>query len=152
MDNCVKDNKNCHLLAFLSLLTTREVFEEIQLGFFVVGHTHEDIDRSFGYLSKKLKEENNYVMAYLMKAFMFSQDRPFILQLIQEILDIKSWVNGYLNNGLDVLVSHTKMHLFWFFVDEVGWLVVQYKIFHIDVLWSPKDGPTIRLWKEDGIG
>jgi hypothetical protein len=29
---------------------------------------------------------------------------------------------------------------------------VQYKIFHIDVLWSPKDGPTIRLWKEDGIG
>ncbi len=56
MDNCVKDNKNCHLLAFLSLLTTLEVFEEVQLGFLVVGHTHEDIDGSFGYLLKKLKE------------------------------------------------------------------------------------------------
>ncbi len=78
----MKDNKNCHLLAFLSLLTTREIFEEIQLGFLVVGHTHEDIDGSFGYLSKKLREQNNYVMAYLMKAFMFSQDRPFIPQLI----------------------------------------------------------------------
>jgi hypothetical protein len=28
------------------------VFEEVQLGFVVVGHTHEDIDKKFGYLSK----------------------------------------------------------------------------------------------------
>jgi hypothetical protein len=68
MDNCVEDNKNHHLLAFLSLLTIREVFEEVQLGFFIVGHTHEDIDGSFGYLSKKLKQ-NNYVMADLIKTF-----------------------------------------------------------------------------------
>jgi len=52
MNNCVKDNKNRYLLTFLSLLTTREVFEEVKLGFFVVYHTHEDIDRCFGYLSK----------------------------------------------------------------------------------------------------
>jgi hypothetical protein len=54
MDNCVKNNKNRQLLTFLSLLITCEVFEEVQLGFLVVGHTHEDIDRSFGYLLKKL--------------------------------------------------------------------------------------------------
>jgi hypothetical protein len=52
----MKYNKNHHMLAFLSLLTTREVFKEVQLGFLVVGHTHENIDRSFGYLLKKLKE------------------------------------------------------------------------------------------------
>jgi hypothetical protein len=39
----------------------RDVFEEVKLGFFVVGHTHEDIDGCFGYLSKKLKEENIYI-------------------------------------------------------------------------------------------
>jgi hypothetical protein len=55
MDNCVKDNKNHHLLAFLSLMITREVFEEVQLRFLVVGHTHEDINGSFGYLSEKLE-------------------------------------------------------------------------------------------------
>jgi hypothetical protein len=44
----------------------------------MVGHTHEDIDESFGYLSMKLREQNNYVMANLMKAFMLSQDHPFI--------------------------------------------------------------------------
>jgi hypothetical protein len=51
----VKDIKNCQLLVFLSLLTVREVCEEIQLGFLIVGHTHENIDGSFGYLSKKLR-------------------------------------------------------------------------------------------------
>jgi hypothetical protein len=56
LDNYVKDNKNKYLLTFLSLLMTREVFEEVKLGFLVVGHTHEDIDGCFGYLSKKLKK------------------------------------------------------------------------------------------------
>jgi hypothetical protein len=52
----VKDNTNRYLLTFLTLLTTKEVFEEVKLGFLVVGHTHEDINGCFGYLSKKLKE------------------------------------------------------------------------------------------------
>jgi CO dehydrogenase nickel-insertion accessory protein CooC1 len=61
MDNYVKDNKNHYLLAFLSLLIAREVFKEVNLKFLVIGHTHEDIDGCFGYLSKKLKELNNYI-------------------------------------------------------------------------------------------
>ncbi len=72
MDNCVKDNKHQHLLKFLSLLTTRDVFEEVKLGFLVVGHTHGDIDGCFGYLSKKLRKENNYILTYLMRTFMIS--------------------------------------------------------------------------------
>jgi hypothetical protein len=56
MDKCLKDNKNWHLLAFLSLLITRDVFEEMKLGFLVDGHTHENIDGCFGYLPKKLKK------------------------------------------------------------------------------------------------
>ncbi len=87
-----------------------------------------------------------------MKAFMFSQYCPFILQLIQEILDFKSWVNGYLNASPNVFDGHTKMHLFRFFVGEVGWPMMQYKVSPTDALWSPKGGPTIRLWKEDGTG
>jgi hypothetical protein len=35
-------------------------------------------------------------------------------------------------------------------VDEVRWLVMQYKVSPTDVLWSPKDGLAIWLWKEDG--
>jgi hypothetical protein len=48
------------------------MFEEVKLGFLVVGHTHEIIDGCFGYLSKKLKKQNNYMLVDLMKAFMVS--------------------------------------------------------------------------------
>jgi hypothetical protein len=37
-------------------------------------------------------------------------------------------------------------------VDKVGWLVMQYKISPTNVLWSPKDGLTIWLWKKDVVG
>ncbi len=77
MGNCVKDNNNCQLPTFISLLIVHEVFEEIQLGFLIVGHTHEDLDRSFGYFLNELGEQNNYVMANLMKT-LISQDHPFI--------------------------------------------------------------------------
>ncbi len=143
MDNYVKDNKNRHLLAFLSLLIACEVFEEVQSRFLIVGHTHEDIDGSFGYLSKNLRKQNNYVMVDLLKAFMFSRDPPFILQLIQEILDFKSWVNEYLNDGLNVFVDYTEMHLFQFFMEKVRWLMMQYKLSHTNALWSLKDGLAI---------
>jgi hypothetical protein len=105
MDNYVKDNKNWHLLAFLPLLIAKDVFEEVKLGFLVVAHTHEDINGCFGYLSKKL-EDNNYILIYLMKAFMISQERLFILQLIQEIPNFKSWVLGCSKDGLETLVRH----------------------------------------------
>jgi hypothetical protein len=75
MNNHVKENKNHYLLAFLSLLIAREVFKEVKFGFLVVGHTHDDIDNCFGYLSKKLKEQNNYILANSMKAFMVSHSK-----------------------------------------------------------------------------
>ncbi len=86
----MQDNRNHHLFIFLSLLIAYEILEEVQLGFLIVEHAHEDIDKSFGYLSKKLKQQNNYVMVDSMKVFMFSQDRPLIMQFIQEIPDFKS--------------------------------------------------------------
>jgi hypothetical protein len=79
MDDCVKDNNNHQLLTFLSLLTICEVFEEVQLRFLIIGHTHENIDGMFGYLLKILKKQSNYVTANLIKTFMLSEDHPFIL-------------------------------------------------------------------------
>jgi hypothetical protein len=61
-----------------------EVFEEVHLRFLVVGHMHEDIDGNFGYLSKKLKEQNNCVSEFDENIYGFARN-PFILQLIQKI-------------------------------------------------------------------
>jgi hypothetical protein len=113
------------------------------LGFLVVGHTHEDIDGCFGYLSKKLKEQSNYYLANLMKAFMVYQEQPLIPYLIQEILDFKTWVQGYLKDDAEVLVGHTYMQFFCFFVDSFKWPMMQCKLSPNDKMWSSKEGLAI---------
>ena len=55
LDSCADTNKNRFVMAYLSFLTARKVFKEIQFGFLMVGHTHEDIDAYFSYLSKNSK-------------------------------------------------------------------------------------------------
>ncbi len=47
LDNSAKDNKNKYVMQFCSLLTAKEIFKEVQVAFFIVGHTHEDIDGCF---------------------------------------------------------------------------------------------------------
>ncbi len=39
------------------------------------------------------------------------------------------------------------MHLFRFFVDSLGWLVMQYKVSPTNSVWGPIDGFPIKLWK-----
>jgi hypothetical protein len=70
LDNSAKDNKNRFVMAFYSLLTTRDIFKEVTVGFLVVGHIHEDINAYFSYLSKLLKQKNTYVLADFIKTFM----------------------------------------------------------------------------------
>ena len=87
LDNSAKDNKNRYVMALCSLLTARRVFKEVTVGFLIVGHTHEDIDMHFSYLSKLLKMKNTYVLADLMKAFMDSQKTTaFMPELVQELV------------------------------------------------------------------
>ena len=95
LDNSTKDNKNKYLMAFLSLLTATGVFKEIQVGFLLVEHTHEDIDAYFSHLFKALKSRNTFIVAHLMKAFMESQELLFMREFIQEVGDFKSFVKDY---------------------------------------------------------
>ena len=43
LDNAASDNKNHYVFMFLSLLIVLGVFTTIEVGFLLVGHTHEDI-------------------------------------------------------------------------------------------------------------
>lgn len=45
LDNCVRENKNKALMAYLSWLVLRKVFTSVEVSFLPVGHTHEDIDQ-----------------------------------------------------------------------------------------------------------
>jgi hypothetical protein len=141
-DNSTKDNKNRFVMAFCSLLTARGIFKEVTVGFLVVGHTHEDIDAYFSYLSKLLKQKNTYVLADLMKAFMDSQKLSvFIPELVQEIADFKSYMRDFHHDGTNKLSGLGEMHLFKFYVEEDGedrgWPVMRYKVLRISSLYYP---------------
>jgi hypothetical protein len=133
MDNCVKDNKNDTCLFFLSLLTMKEVFEEVQLGFLVVGHMYEDIFGNFGYLSKKLKEQNKICVREFYESIYGLITRMTIHSPTDsKNLGFQILGSRIFENELEVLVGHTNMHLFQIFVDSSRWLVMQYKVFPID--------------------
>jgi hypothetical protein len=152
LDNCAKDNKNQFLMAFMSMLIHRGVFKEIQVGFLLVGHTHEDIDAYFSHLSKTLKNRNTFVVADLMKSFMESQEMSFILEFVQEVADFKSFIQGYLCDGPLRLIGLRDIHLFKFYVDEEGWPVIRYKESATDTTWLPHNKPALCLWKVDTDG
>jgi hypothetical protein len=144
LDNSPKDNKNQFLFGFLSLLTARKVFEEIQLGFLLVGHIHEDIDGYFSYVSDVLRKNNTFVLADLMKHFMDSQKLRFMPHVMQEVADFKSFVKSY---ALP-LEGMKDMHIFRFFIDRAGWPVFQYKASATDPNWLPR-GSLHRMWRAD---
>jgi hypothetical protein len=142
LDNSAKDNKNKFVMAFCSLLTARGIFKEVTMGFLVVGHTHEDIDAYFNYLSKLLKQKNTYVLADLMKAFMDLQKSVVIIpELVQEVADFKSYVRDFHHDGTNKLSRLGEMHLFKFYVEEDGedrgWPVMRYKVLPISSLHYP---------------
>ena len=58
LDNTSKENKNKHLLRFAAQLIERKKFEEVQISFLMVGHTHNDVDQMFSLISKRLFKSN----------------------------------------------------------------------------------------------
>lgn len=58
VDNCTRENKNRFFMAFIECLVAWSVFEEVEVGFLPVGHTHEDIDQSFSSTSARLRSNN----------------------------------------------------------------------------------------------
>ena len=58
VDNCKRENKNIYMFALCAALVGLGYFQEVQLCFLIVGHTHEDIDQRFSIISNTLKRTN----------------------------------------------------------------------------------------------
>ena len=121
LDHATGDNKNRFVFAFCSLLTYHGVFQEVYINFLIVGHTHDDIDVLFGRWSYKLKRTDYPTLPLLKKSFMDTESRPIILHLIEEVLDFKKFVEGYLCTRRDALARHTNAQQFKFYQNGNGW-------------------------------
>ena len=57
-DNCTRENKNIYMFALCATLVGLGFFQEVELSFLIVGHTHEDIDQRFSCISSTLKRSD----------------------------------------------------------------------------------------------
>lgn len=55
LDNCTRENKNGFLMSYLKCLVRWGLFEEVNVSFLPIGHTHEDIDQHFSCTSRRLR-------------------------------------------------------------------------------------------------
>ena len=58
LDNTCKDNKNRYLFAYAHMLVDMGLFQEVEINFLPVGHTHCDIDQLFSRINVHLYGSN----------------------------------------------------------------------------------------------
>ncbi len=58
VDNCTKENKNRFLFSYIESLIHWNIFDQVEVSFLPVGHTHEDIDQTFSRTSDRLRCNN----------------------------------------------------------------------------------------------
>lgn len=99
MDNCVRENKNKYVLGYLSWLVERGVFEEIELSFLPVGHTHEDIDQLFSRLAIALKGRNavdrTELYSVIRDAYV-KWDQPPCCSHLESVANMSAFLEPYL--------------------------------------------------------
>jgi hypothetical protein len=133
---------------FLSLLTALGVFITIEVGFLLVGHTHEDIDGTYGRMSSNLKSKDIYSLPEMMDTYRTIEEKQvFPPTLIDKVYDFKIFLNGYIKEGKNALVRHLNVQYFQFIVlNDVP--VLRYKESIRDIEWSE----PVELWNIDEQG
>jgi hypothetical protein len=100
-NNCAWENKNKFLFGLCATLVGLGYFEEVRVGFLLVGHTHFDIDQQFSSISYVLKGDDINSLSELLK-FLQSQipghaDEPVrYAQLMENIWDWKGFITPHL--------------------------------------------------------
>ncbi|GBG77982.1 hypothetical protein CBR_g25915 [Chara braunii] len=137
-DNCWRENKNQYLMCLASLLVKFGIFEDVKVGFMLVGHTHTDIDAIFSVCSKKLKDNDAYTMKQLFSLIESSHKIPSKCIELDHIADWRRVVDRYVDRSI---VGVSKPHLFKFFMHD-GSSVVVYTKYCTDAEWMPEGRPV----------
>ena len=95
-DNC-GDNKNKEFFAYYSLLVESFSFDEIEIGFLIVGHTHASIDQYFSVISKAIKKAK--FIGTPMALLELMRQRAVIRE-IKVYFDMKTMFAPYINKKI----------------------------------------------------
>ena len=150
MDNCWRENKNHYVFGFLAYLVALGYFEQIQVTFLPVGHTHEDIDAKFGNFSASLRILNALTMKELISVIKDvlkeAKLEPYILS---KLYNVKDWLVPFLND----IHYLSDSHCFLFVKDTPNHVTMKYKKYAQSPVWYPlASGDKIELFQVDRLG
>lgn len=99
-DNC-GENKNKVKFAYYSLLVELGIFDEIEVYFLIVGHTHTSLDQFFSVLAKKIYSVNFIgspmaMQHLLLNAHKDESDCAVLSKSIDVVYDVKEKLSPYI--------------------------------------------------------
>jgi len=130
------------MMGYLSLLVEKGIFEEIDINFLLVGHTHGSLDQQFSVYSKKIKSRQTKFIGsrmalhdLLRNAYQSSHawKKPTISKQIQVVYDFKAMLLPCINKSLKY---YQYPHVFRI-KNVLGKAVMQYKMFSTYTEWLP---------------
>ena len=134
-DNAWAENKNRYVLAFLFVLVMKGIFAEVEMHFLMKGHTHEDVDRMFSFIRKKLQKLSALTVEALIKLMEDAygqQAQPPEIEELKHVWDWKTWLQQYTSK----LSHHTDYRAFRFSRGPDGKVMMQVKKSGTDAAWS----------------
>ena len=98
MDNCWRENKNKYMMSYLCHLVNQNIFKHVFINFFVVGHTHDDVDQMFSVLSRYFEGINAITIEDLHN-IMFNAmiESIILLKHVQTFPNYSGWVQSERN-------------------------------------------------------
>ncbi|KAL3689376.1 hypothetical protein R1sor_015685 [Riccia sorocarpa] len=96
LDNSAKDNKNWAMMTFCSELVARGCCRTITMSFFVVGHTHEDVDAFSSKVNAAQGGKDIESLPHFLAEVYHAQSSKAYPRVIQEVADYKQHVKDYI--------------------------------------------------------
>ncbi len=111
-DNCVGENKNKYVLAFLTCLVSKRWYRQVYFFFMMAGHTHTHIDAVLFKNLNTTRQSDDFLTPRDLLEFIPAKHfhQPNIPQLVflEDIYDWKTYFEPHLNE----LHGHTFPHAF----------------------------------------
>ena len=129
-DNC-GDNKNKECMCYSSLLVELFAFDEIEIAFLIVGHTHASIDQYFSVIAKAIRKAHFIgtpvaLLELIRRCHDSSWEQKAIIRDIKVYYDLKSMFQPYVNKRIKY---YNIPHIFRFTPSFGHVAVMEYKNF-----------------------
>ena len=97
MDNCTRENKNTYMFAYLAWLVERKVFDQINISFLPVGHTHFCCDQVASRLSVGIKHNTILTQQEFHDLlYLCFTPRPLVTS-VRHVADMKELMNPHID-------------------------------------------------------